>query len=156
MFLYFHTFPYKFKVQQTPTESGPPVLLQVKKYWSWNSSQSFHVKWSLLCRPFLRWNDLVDSLSYWFYLLDLKGYSKIETEVSLYFYIYIYYYMYIRWLKTLRLEPCILIDIWFSDTFFLIRHVLLKRRRSKCSNLGSIPSNPVELVFGSKNPWSAG
>ena len=30
----------KFKVQQTPTESGPPVLLPKKK----NSPQSFHVK----------------------------------------------------------------------------------------------------------------
>jgi len=26
-FIYFHTFPYKFKVQQTPTEFGPPVSL---------------------------------------------------------------------------------------------------------------------------------
>ena len=165
------------------------MLLPVKKYWCWNSSQSFHVKWSLLCRFFA-----VKRACWLPFLLILftrsKGLLKTRDRRSkfvFYIYIYIYYYtygwrkktsnyisiptslfrgcplirgyyyMYIRWLKTLRLEPYYLIfDIWFSDIFFLIRHVLVKIRRSKCWILESIPWNPVELVFGSKNHWSAG
>ena len=82
------------KCKWTNGKKRGKTLLPVKKYWCWNSSQSFHVKWSLLCRFFA-----VKRACWLPFLLILftrsKGLLKTRDRRSKFvFFIYILLYVY--------------------------------------------------------------